>query len=339
MLKFAVTLSALVAVAWSRAVAPDDLHPTSDEMIDFINNLNTTWKAGRNFDESLDLEYFRGLMGVQPMSLPYRFPTIEHDVNPDVLPESFDAREKWGFCYSVIAVIGDTGSCASSWAVGAAGVISDRTCIHTDSALNVNISAEDIMECADTFCGAGCRGGLPGCAWWSWQHRGIVSGGLYGTKDGCKPYAIPPCEHVGKGKRPPCTAPKKAPECLTKCRDGYKTKYGEDIYTAKTTYDVPNDEHQIMAEIYKNGPVQADFTVYSDFLNYKSGVYQEQTGQPLGLLVVKILGWGKDNGVPYWLVANSWNTDWGENGYFRILRGGNECGIEGDVIAGIPWYQ
>jgi len=28
----------------------------------------------------------------------------------------------------------------------------------------------------------------------------------------------------------------------------------------------------------------------------------------------KVLGWGVDNDIPYWLVANSWNTDWGENG-------------------------
>lgn len=32
---------------------------------------------------------------------------------------------------------------------------------------------------------------------------------------------------------------------------------------------------------------------------------------------------------PYWLVANSWNPSWGENGYFRMARGGNLCNIEG----------
>ena len=50
---------------------------------------------------------------------------------------------------------------------------------------------------------------------------------------------------------------------------------------------------------------------------------------------MKIVGWGVDSSVPYWLVANSWNTDWAENGYFRILRGKNECGIEDGVVAGI----
>ena len=35
-----------------------------------------------------------------------------------------------------------------------------------------------------------------------------------------------------------------------------------------------------------------------------------------------MLGWGTDSesGVDYWLAANSWGADWGEDGYFRIKR-------------------
>lgn len=75
------------------------------------------------------------------------------------------------------------------------------------------------------------------------------------------------------------------------------------------------------------GPVQAMFTVYSDFLSYKSGVYRHVTGQELGGHSVKIVGWGVENKVGYWLVANSWNEDWGDNGFFKIQRGDDECGI------------
>ncbi|KAH7944829.1 hypothetical protein HPB49_000815 [Dermacentor silvarum] len=45
--------------------------------------------------------------------------------------------------------------------------------------------------------------------------------------------------------------------------------------------------------------------------------------------------WGTVNGVPYWVVANSWNQDWGDKGYFKILRGNDECGIEDDINAGV----
>ena len=44
------------------------------------------------------------------------------------------------------------------------------------------------------------------------------------------------------------------------------------------------------------------------------GVYQHVTGGVLGGHAVKMLGWGVEDGTPYWIVANSWNTDWGDNG-------------------------
>jgi hypothetical protein len=31
----------------------------------------------------------------------------------------------------------------------------------------------------------------------------------------------------------------------------------------------------------------------------------------------RLLGWGEEAGTPYWLVANSWNYDWGDNGTFK----------------------
>ncbi|GBO38451.1 Cathepsin B, partial [Araneus ventricosus] len=65
-------------------------------------------------------------------------------------------------------------------------------------------------------------------------------------------------------------------------------------------------------------------------------VYRHVTGQEIGLHAVRILGWGTESGTAYWLVANSWNTDWGDKGYFKILRGSDECGIEGSIVAGLP---
>ena len=51
---------------------------------------------------------------------------------------------------------------------------------------------------------------------------------------------------------------------------------------------------------------------------------------------IKIIGWGVEDGLPYWLVVNSWNEDWGDNGYVKILRGHNVINIEGEVMAGHP---
>jgi hypothetical protein len=49
------------------------------------------------------------------------------------------------------------------------------------------------------------------------------------------------------------------------------------------------------------------------------GVYQHRTGGVLGGHAIKVLGWGEENGTPYWLVANSWNPDWGDKGKRIII--------------------
>ena len=80
-----------------------------------------------------------------------------------------------------------------------------------------------------------------------------------------------------------------------------------------------------------NGLVEAAFEVYEDFPTYKSGVYKHTKGQALGGHAVKIIGWGTEDGIGYWLVVNSWNSGWGDNG-FKILRGTDECGIEDGAV-------
>jgi len=77
------------------------------------------------------------------------------------------------------------------------------------------------------------------------------------------------------------------------------------------------------------------FSIFVYLVYLIQGVYKTHSKNELGGHAIRILGWGKENGVPYWLVANSWNTDWGDNGYIKILRGSDECGIESEISAGI----
>ena len=61
---------------------------------------------------------------------------------------------------------------------------------------------------------------------------------------------------------------------------------------------------------------------------YAGGIYQHETGDFLGGHGIIISGWGVEDGTPYWIIRNSWGPKWGENGYFRMIRGTNDCQLE-----------
>jgi cathepsin K len=42
---------------------------------------------------------------------------------------------------------------------------------------------------------------------------------------------------------------------------------------------------------------------------------------------VVIVGYGT-RGIDFWIVRNSWGTEWGDEGYMLIERGVNKCKIE-----------
>ena len=170
---------------------------------------------------------------------------------------------------------------------------------------------------------------------WHWFHQtGVTTGGEYGTTNWCNAYAFPKCEHHSTGKYPPCGDTEPTPACVRKCQDGYPIEYSRDKHMFQEAYNVRGIK-EIKTELMTNGPMEVAFDVYEDFMTYKSGIYQHVTGKYLGGHAVKLVGWGVENGVEYWKIANSWNEDWGENGYFRIKMG--ECGIEEGVCAGLPY--
>lgn len=96
------------------------------------------------------------------------------------------------------------------------------------------------------------------------------------------------------------------------------------------------NEEKIRQDILEHGSLTAIMTIYEDFFLYKSGIYSHQTGEKLGGHTMKVIGWGNDMGFPYWIVANSFNEEWGDHGFFKISRGYNECNIEGFMFGALP---
>lgn len=303
-----------------------------------VNTMNTTWKADVNVRwENHTEESIKGmftkveLMGLNRGKDSDRITYTK--AQRAAAPESFDARVQWPKCES-LKEIRDQSSCGSCWAFGATETMSDRICIHSGQTDQRRVSAEDLMECCSS-CGDGCNGGFPFSTFEYWKKTGIVTGDLYGDKKYCKAYKFAPCAHHSTStKYAPCPSSEyESPSCKTECTNGddYESSktYAESIYTV-------SGEDDYKTELSTNGPMEVAFTVYEDFLTYKSGVYQHVTGGMAGGHAVKMIGYGTENGTPYWLVVNSWNETWGDNGTFKILRGSDECGMEDEGDAGVP---
>lgn len=305
----------LVFLALSFAAKIDLLSAPAinDELINQINsNPASTWVAGRNERlEGMSLRDFSKLLGVnmREINLPIK-------AQPKLaIPTSFDAREQWMGC---IGPILDQGHCGSCWAFGACEALGDRFCIQSKGATNVSLSEQLLVSCDET--NAGCDGGDLMFAWKYLVKEGTVT-------SACYPYDMGTCEHPGCSEW-------NTPMCNHTCQDG--GSFEKFKYYAKNAYAIDSKVANIQTEIMTNGPVEVAFEVYSDFANYKSGVYIHTSGSLLGGHAVKNIGWGVDSsGVDYWIIQNSWNPTWGMEGYFLIRRGTDECGIESNVVAGM----
>ena len=217
-----------------------------------------------------------------------------------VADAEFDARKTWG---AKVHPIRNQGQCGSCWAFGATEALSDRLAIETG--VDVVLSPQHLVSC-DTG-NYGCNGGYLNVAWNFMQKTGVVS-------DACYPYTSGTSGADGK--------------CLSSCADGSKWT----VYHSQKTQSA-SSESATQQAIQKDGPVEAAFTVYEDFMSYKSGVYQHTTGKMLGGHAIKCIGWGTENGVNYWLMANSWGPSWGDNGFFKIKRG--DCGSTSQMTFGL----
>jgi len=284
------------------------------EQVKYLNSVpGSLWVAApQRFFERLTFDDARMLLGTRLSHISQHLHEVLHEsvyatISNESVPSDFDARKHWD---GLIHPIRDQQRCGSCWAFSASEVLSDRVAIAEGKASPV-LSPEDLVSCDQHD--MGCSGGMLPEAWKYLTSTGVVT-------DSCMPYT------AGGGI---------APRCPTECADseGFVRTRAKSMYAIQGAVNMQKD-------LMVNGPIQVAFKVYRSFMLYRSGIYHKHPKDQMeGGHAVKLVGWGSSHhGKSYWVVANSWDTTWGEEGFFKILRGKDECGIEtmGPPYAGLP---
>nr|CAC18646.1 cathepsin B-like protease 1 [Giardia intestinalis] len=276
-----------------------------------IQALNPPWKAGmpKRF-ENVTEDEFRSML-IRPDRLrarsgslpPISITEVQELVDP--IPPQFDFRDEYPQCVKPAL---DQGSCGECWAFSAIGVFGDRRCAMGIDKEAVSYSQQHLISCSlENF---GCDGGDFQPTWSFLTFTGA-------TTAECVKYV-----DYGHTVASPCPAV---------CDDGSPIQ----LYKAHGYGQVSKSVPAIMGMLVAGGPLQTMIVVYADLSYYESGVYKHTYGTiNLGFHALEIVGYGTtDDGTDYWIIKNSWGPDWGENGYFRIVRGVNECRIEDEIYA------
>ncbi|CAN1123371.1 Senescence-specific cysteine protease SAG39 [Linum perenne] len=209
------------------------------------------------------------------------------------LPAQVDWRKK-----GAVTNVKDQGRCGSCWAFSAVAAVEGLYKLKTGKL--VTLSEQELVDCDVDGMNEGCNGGFMNDAFEFIEEIG----GLATDKD--YPY---------KGRDGTCDR-KKMKNLLAKI-SGYEV--------------VPsNNETALQAAVAKRPvSVAIDAGSYS-FQFYSSGIFTDSCQSDLNHGVAAV-GYGKGGGGKYWVVKNSWGSDWGENGYIRMERGvrtrGGKCGI------------
>ncbi|RZB75640.1 Vignain [Glycine soja] len=99
---------------------------------------------------------------------------------------------------------------------------------------------------------------------------------------------------------------------------------------------VPANSEDALQKAVANQPVSVTIDAGGSAFQFNSsGVFTGQCGTQLDHGVTAV-GYGStDDGTQYWIVKNSWGTQWGEEGYIRMQRGTDAqeglCGIAMDA--------
>ncbi|KAI3764153.1 hypothetical protein L2E82_14156 [Cichorium intybus] len=271
------------------------IYQSNVQFIDYVNSQNLSYKLIDNKYADMTNEEFSTFY-LGYNGHEYSGSSEPNDDVPEVLPKNLDWRKK-----GAVTHVRDQGRCGACWAFSVVAAIEG---INKIKGGNLTYLSEQMLVDCDVNNGdIGCRGGIMVKAYDFVKKNG----GITSAKD--YPYI---------GKEEDCNKSKeKEPSVIIK---GYKT--------IKSKHET-SLQHAVAKQ-----PVSVALAAGFFFQFYGSGLYSGPCGTHLNHGVT-VVGYGEESGSKYWIIKNSWGTDWGENGYMRLERGtedeGGKCGIAKDT--------
>jgi len=270
----------------------------------FLSNLELIAQHNKKFEEgkvhfqmginkfadmtSSDTSYLRGYKSAGSEQLKKTGATFKKPESGDY-PESVDWRDQ-----GYVTGVKDQGQCGSCWSFSAVGSLEGQHFAATGDL--VSLSEQNLVDCVGAS--FGCFGGNMVAAF----HYIKENGGI--DTEESYPYEA------------------KNNDCRYDAANSGATCAGH--------VSIAHDEEELLAAVVLIGPISVAIDASNvSFQLYANGVYYEEDCSTVNLdHGVLVVGYGVYEGVDFWLVKNSWGSEWGMEGYIMMSRNrDNNCGI------------
>eukprot|EP00999_Lentomonas_sp_LEN2_P001708 NODE_279_length_1734_cov_112.490977_g250_i0.p1 GENE.NODE_279_length_1734_cov_112.490977_g250_i0~~NODE_279_length_1734_cov_112.490977_g250_i0.p1 ORF type:complete len:550 (-),score=162.28 NODE_279_length_1734_cov_112.490977_g250_i0:24-1673(-) len=251
-----------------------------------------TWTMAVNHLADYSLEELNKMKGLRGAGGPTALYT--HERTGLSIPKGKDWRKPG----DVLSPVKDQGMCGTCWAFSTTGAL--ESAYYKKYGEMKLLSEQFLADCAWNGYSAGCFGGLQWAAYdYIKANGGIPTTNKYG------PYRM----------------------INEFCR--YKN-HTEAVNIKGYVNVTSGDEQDLMDAIANVGPVAVSIDAGGPLYFYHDGVYY-WSGCKNGVdnldHAVLAVGYGTEKGQPYWIIKNSWSTFWGDFGYVKMSRKGNNCGV------------